>query len=591
MRREWSVAGVVPRHPSAQLTSNPYLSPFSPLFTDLLMPPTSTCFFLSRAAAVLAGLCLSITTLAQTTPTWVSARAVGRGAAYSASAVDAAGNTYEAGGFYGTTVVAGTTLTSQGDFDAYLAKYTPAGTLAWVRQIGSPGSDVAMDVVLDAAGNAYVSGLFTGSIVLGNGLSLNGGTSPFLKGFVLRYSTQGTPEWAQQTIAATSRFADSSGIGADANGNVYVTGIFSGTVTIGSTTAATPTNSVGVYLAVFSSATGALRSLVSAFHYAALTPGGSASYSSPRIAVSATGEAYLLNAFSARPIFSTITLTSRGSEDVLVAKYGAQGTFEWAQQLGGAASDNFGEGVVDAAGNLYVAANFVGPAIVGNTTLPGFGSNDGCLVKYSSQGTMLWAQASGGPGNDRWSSVGLDAAGNPYVTGAFSNAAQFGPVTLTSAGNTDIAVAAYTSQGQLRWAQRAGGPGSDAGGSIGLDAGNDVRLLGTFANTCAFGPLTLSTTAPSETFLARLGNGILATQAARPLPLGFFPNPATDQVQLPGTLAGTQVLLLDALGRVARTATLAADARVSVRGLAAGLYVVRASDAQGRPYTGRLMVE
>ncbi|WP_375438271.1 hypothetical protein [uncultured Hymenobacter sp.] len=39
-------------------------------------------------------------------------------------------------------------------------------------------------------------------------------------------------------------------------------------------------------------------------------------------------------------------------------------------------------------------------------------------------------------------------------------------------------VEAYTPQGQLRWAQRAGGSGSDAGSHIGLDASGEVRVLG-----------------------------------------------------------------------------------------------------------------
>ncbi len=204
---------------------------------------------------------------------------------------------------------------------------------------------------------------------------------------------------------------------------------------------------------------------------------------------------------------------------------------------------------------------------------------------------MQWVQPSGGPGADRLSSVALDAAGNPYVTGLFSNVARFGATTLTSAGSQDISVAAYTPQGQTRWTQQAGGPGSDAGSHIGLDASGEVRVLGYFAGTCAFGSYSLNTSAISESFLARLGSGPLATRPSQPIPVSLYPNPATTAVRIPSVPVGNQVQLLDAVGRITRTLLVGTDATVSLQGVTPGLYMVRATDAQGQQYTGRLVVQ
>ena len=62
-------------------------------------------------------------------------------------------------------------------------------------------------------------------------------------------------------------------------------------------------------------------------------------------------------------------------------------------------------------------------------------------------------------------------------------------------------------------------------------------------------------------------------------------------VHLPALLLGTRVQLLDGLGWVVRETAGGTAAQVSVRGLAPGLYALRATDAQGRPCAGRMAVE
>ncbi|UOQ71414.1 T9SS type A sorting domain-containing protein [Hymenobacter cellulosilyticus] len=309
--------------------------------------------------------------------------------------------------------------------------------------------------------------------------------------------------------------------------------------------------------------------------------------------VSATGEAYLLNMFTLGPIVGSTTLTSRGSNDVLVAKYNAQGAFEWVQQIGGPNDDRVRQGVVDANGNLYVATYFTGSATFGTTTVTGFGTSgyDACLVKYSPQGAMLWAQPSGGTGADVPGSVDLDAAGNPYMVGTYNDVAQIGSATITSRGSGDIVVAAYTPQGAVRWVQQAGGPGPDAGTYLCLDTRGDIFVFGRHTDVATFGSITLAAQTTIRSVVARLDNAVLATQAAQPLVLGFYPNPASNLVQLPGLPAGSRVQLLDALGRVARTTTVSAAAQVSVRDLTPGLYTLRATDAKGQQFAGKVVVE
>src|SRR4051812_5179318 len=70
-------------------------------------------------------------------------------------ALDAAGNEYVAGTFAGAVNFNpnGTTVNklSQGaSNDAFVARYSPAGTLDWVRTFGSTGFDAIDGIVVDA---------------------------------------------------------------------------------------------------------------------------------------------------------------------------------------------------------------------------------------------------------------------------------------------------------------------------------------------------------------------------------------------------------------------------------------------------------
>ena len=66
-------------------------------------------------------------------------------------ALDPAGNLYVTGFFSSTMTVEGVTVTSQGLFDVFLAKFDPNGALLWLKTAGGTGSDIGHGVVIDSA--------------------------------------------------------------------------------------------------------------------------------------------------------------------------------------------------------------------------------------------------------------------------------------------------------------------------------------------------------------------------------------------------------------------------------------------------------
>ena len=84
---------------------------------------------------------------------------------------DNKGFVYAVGHFKGGNIdfnqspTATTYLSSNGDMDAYVVKYTDAGVLVWAFNVGGSDLDEANAISVDNLGNVYVTGFFRGSNV------------------------------------------------------------------------------------------------------------------------------------------------------------------------------------------------------------------------------------------------------------------------------------------------------------------------------------------------------------------------------------------------------------------------------------------
>ena len=508
--------------------------------------------FATRCLLAAWAVVLSLAAVAQpNAPAWQSAVALdGLSLNVSSAAFDASGNLYTSRRFSGTVSISGTAYTSNsGSADVVILKYAPTGAVQWARLINSPGNDEVSDLTVDAAGNVYVTGAFTGSVSLAPNVSLtwNGHTNG--QCFIACFSTQGVPQWAQQStdVARASRLKT------HANGQLSFVGAFfiSPSLTIGGLTL-NLSGEATAYIGRMSAATGAMQSLAPLCSY---TAAGTAPLiiTYPRLALSPNGDAYVSILFPSSTTFDfpAFRPVARGNSDVVVAKYNAQNGFEWAQSLGGAGNDIDAGLAVDAASNLYLVGTHDAPATFGTATvLPHAGGTDAFLAKYSPQGSLQWATHMGGSGDDGWRGVAVDGAGTVYTVGSFSTTVQLGSRTLTSAGNTDVAVASYSPAGQFRWVQQAGGPGSESAATLGFEASGGAYVRGQFSGACTFGSTVISTPLAAENFIARLGSLPLAQRAPAAAALAIHPNPASAWVSVPALPAQTGVQLIDALERV-----------------------------------------
>ena len=111
-------------------------------------------------------------------------------------AVDASGNAYVSGSTYGSLGGA-----NQGTADAFLSKYNTSGTLLWTQQLGSSDSDHSNSVAVDASGNAFISGVTWGA--------LGGANQGSADVFLSKYNSLGTLLWTRQLGTSSDEVSNS----------------------------------------------------------------------------------------------------------------------------------------------------------------------------------------------------------------------------------------------------------------------------------------------------------------------------------------------------------------------------------------------
>lgn len=106
---------------------------------------------------------------------------------------------------------------------------------------------------------------------------------------------------------------------------------------------------------------------------------------------------------------------------------------------------------------------------------------------FSQTGYNVNLLRSGGSSSafDRGNSIAVDADGNMYVAGNFSETATFGSLTANSAGDQDGFIVKYDDQGVEQWIRRIGGTGLDQINGIAI-SGTDVYITGSFNGTANF---------------------------------------------------------------------------------------------------------
>ena len=281
-------------------------------------------------------------------------------------AVDANGNSYVTGYFWGNATFGTTTLTSSGQYDIFVAKMDSSGNWLWAKKAGGTNYDDGYGIAVDANGNSYVTGYFLGDADFGNTTLTSSGGSDI---FVAKLDINGNWRWAKQ--ARGTSYDKGYSIAVDANGNSYVTGGFEESATFGTTTL-TSSGNEDIFIAKLD---------INGNWLWAKKAGGTSYDYGCCIAVDDNGNSYVTGVFEGSATFGTTTLTSSGNEDIFVAKMDSNGNWLWAKKAGGQSNDGGRSITVDDNGNSYVTGYFEESTTFGITTLTSSGDYEIFVAK------------------------------------------------------------------------------------------------------------------------------------------------------------------------------------------------------------------
>ncbi|MDO9511428.1 MAG: chitobiase/beta-hexosaminidase C-terminal domain-containing protein, partial [Bacteroidales bacterium] len=382
------------------------------------------------------------------------------------------GNILACGTFTGTTTLFGVNVTSFGQDDIFLAKFSPAGDIIWIKTAGGTSNEKANSISTDKAGNIYISGYYTvNSFFDTANISSNGGTDVF----VASYNPSGQLRW----VSSIGGFFDdySNSLYSDPDGRLWLCGSFQGMLQTKNKTLIS--NGGDDVLIAHLTAMGDVKWINQA--------GGTSQDFGRSIYVDALKNALVTGEFQGTALFGTNALNSSGNNDIFIAKYNRLGDLSWVRKAGGSGND-IGKSISgDFNGNVYCGGTFEGTASFNATNIISKGYNDVFVSKHDTYGNLKWVKSFGGTETDNLSSLTNDALGNAFIAGNFRNQMTLGDNKYNSQGLNDVFVAAINKNGLPIWSQIGGGLGNDSLTSISIHDNGNIIVGGSFNQTATFG--------------------------------------------------------------------------------------------------------
>ncbi|HBB93794.1 MAG TPA: hypothetical protein DC054_00225, partial [Blastocatellia bacterium] len=311
----------------------------------------------------------------------------------------------------------------QGPFnisDAFVIKMDSAGsTLVYSTLLGGSNTDNGFGIDIDAAGNAYVTGNYSGSdfpVTAGAYQT----TPAFSNGFVSKLNPNGTA-LVYSTFIGGNGAGSGFSIAVDSLGDAYVAGTGSfgfSSVTPGAFQTTSPGDNDAFALELNPSG--------SALIYGTLL-GGTNSDEGRGIAVDANGNAYVSGQTASADFPVTPgafqSTSGGGGSDTFALKLNTDGSaLIYSTYLGGSGPEQAGKHLaIDVTGNLFLTGS------TGSTDFPiqngfqpfgGGGNGDPFITMLNTTGTgVVYSSYLGGNGNDIGNAVAVDFTGAAYVTG------------------------------------------------------------------------------------------------------------------------------------------------------------------------------
>ena len=415
--------------------------------------------------------------------------------------VDAAGNTYISGFYRDTLRLGSTELIAAGQTDIYIAKYDVTGQLDWARSYGWYANEFAHGMAFDTQGNVILVGEYQDSIIfeLDTIYSLD----------TLYYGPPAqTYDVFVLTIDPQGTLLKIKADGWFGSEHFYDVAVDSRNFKLFTGMFRTFNFFGGnMHGKGYDDAFMVLMDTANVFKWKTAAQGR---YIDRGEAVAIVGDTtYLMGGTYQDTCWfrdSTVYAITNFEDNVFVVSWDSARTFNWVVTGGGPGKDYLAALKTNAQGEIYICGRFDSTFTLGGINTAGKGGLDAYVAKISSQGTVLWVKTLGGAGFDAASDLAINSDGSLIVTGYFQGQADFNGMSLSASDSLDqdAFIIKLTANGEPVWVRRAGGVSLDKGNAVDLDAAGNIYVYGAYSGTAWFGQQKLVSEGSEDYFLLRM---------------------------------------------------------------------------------------
>lgn len=362
----------------------------------------------------------------------------------------------------------------------------------WNLIFGGALNDVAPAMAVDMNGNVIVGGTFSGTMTVGaQQLTSAGGTD----GFIAQFDTNGNLKWAQSLGDAADQSV--TGVASDASGNVFVTGVFAGTLNLGGMGGATYTANGKDTFVMKLGGSGA--------YFWSKRIGVSGDQISTSIAVNSVGEVAVAGHYTGDLICVFGCVASLGAQDLFVFKYDTNGAQKFYKTFGDASDQVLSDIEWTDADELLLTGYMKGSAVDfgGGMPLGSAGGYDIFAVKLTTTGTHVWSKRFGDPLDQKGVAITSDKAGNVVLGGSFLGSVNFGALDIQSAGQSDLFIAKLGPDGSYMWASGYGDPADQSFSDLTADGAGNIFLTAGLLGSVDFGQGPLTSAVSYDVLIAK----------------------------------------------------------------------------------------
>ena len=481
-----------------------------------------------------------------------------------------------------------------------IIKTNSEGNYKWV--IGTQGTYVSpVDITTDESGNVYVLGTYSfGPMRLGSSV-LTDSTGGEVY-FIAKSDSNGSVLWARNIGPGNyspPSLRKACGLRTDNQGNIYVSGMYSGdSIRISTTTLmnASP-GTTDIFVAKFNTGGTPLW---------AKSIGGVKMDYVNNIAVSSGGEVYISGNFSSPSIVFGGTTFTTALDAQYIFKFDSLGNELWGRTAQSTDSNDVIFGVTtDISGNIYISGTLYSDSLsFGGIKMIKSGDSNPFIVKYNHNGAILWAHnATGGAYYNYGFSIAVDSCENAWVCGQVQDNINFGGRTIYKPSYlTDVMfIADFNTAGDCIadttlpvlntfWSFIAIGNNGSLYAATSYQA--DSLILGSDTLYSATGTNSLLAGKYNYTGASCISLAVAGSVAATNYNL--FPNPATTDFTIHSETPfpkASRAELYNLTGRLINTYPLTGNSTdISTANLLPGMYQCRIYSAGNNPVTKKLVI-